>query len=114
FLVLSSVRTADFQTPQTASGGIATFPVHSCGTDPSAGNICQSQVMALGSLVTSVRNSAGHTGRPDGSVPAVSPLRLLKPTAGLATHAGGAGESCTVAVLVAVLLAVFTLTLRTP
>src|SRR5439155_746381 len=93
-LVLSTVRTAAFQVPKTALGGMPVLPSHS--GDGNKGPICQSQAL-LSSFgwVMSVMNSAGHIGRPSGSVPAKSPVRAWQPTSGWSAEPGsdGSGET---------------------
>src|ERR1041385_5051223 len=82
-LVLSTILTAAFQRPHTIVGGM---PVPPC---------CQSPDLLSPSFrERSVRNSAGHNGRPppaDTSLPAIGPLATISPTNGSLTHVGVKG-----------------------
>src|SRR6266571_3917499 len=82
-------RLAVFHVPHTLDGAwaFALFP----------GSCCQSPPLALGFAVTSVMNSAGKIGRPNGSVPASRlPAVGRHPTWGAVTQPGVPGNPDTV------------------
>ena len=82
-------RLAVFHVPHTRDGAcaLALFP----------GSCCQSPLFALGSAVTSVMNSAGKIGRPNGSVPASRfPAVGRHPTCGAVRQLGDPGNGDTV------------------
>src|SRR6185436_7130986 len=77
--LLFTFFTAAFHTPHTLSG---LMPAPPC---------CQSPARLPGFTVTSVRYSAGQTGRPPpaaSSLPDWSPEAMVVPRSGLAAHAG--------------------------
>src|SRR6266705_501201 len=82
-------RLAVFHVPHTFDGAcaLALFP----------GSCCQSPLLALGFAVTSVMNSAGKIGRPNGSVPASRlPAVGRHPTWGAVRQPGVPGNADTV------------------
>src|SRR6266508_2036809 len=106
-VVLLTVRTAAFHTPHTRVGAMPLLPP-----------CCQSPArLEAPFTVRSVRNSAGHNGRPPPaatSVPARSPVNAVVPTCGFDTHVALAGLGVMAKSVVVVAVLVLTITRRTP